>query len=265
MTLDLDKMDGLTKDSVFDGRLSLLQPRKGYRLSVDALLLTFFVCTGKRAKRAVDFGCGCGVVGLGLLLAEQVVSVVGVEIQPRLADIARRNSELNRLKDRFRLLESDIRVCPEALRHEAVDLVVANPPFWPDVEGRTPLDKERRVACHEIYGDIFEWTAAAAGLMNRKRSRFALVYPARRLGDLFNALRKARLLATRLRMVHSRMDRSAELVLLEARPGIRGPLEVEPAIVMQEDDGSDSPLASAIAKGEFSSNLHAVENMGGKS
>ncbi len=248
-------------DTLYDGRLSVLQPKTGYRLSIDSLLLTYFLFNGKRAKRCTDLGTGCGVIGLGLLLSGHVDSVAGVELQPGLARLARRNAELNHLERRFTIVEGDVRECAEALGEGSFDLVVSNPPFWPEDAGRPPTDRERRVACHEIHGDIRQWCESAARLLNQKRGRFGVVYPARRLNDLFAALHAAHLYASRLQAVHPQSDRSAELVMVESRWGTRGQLLMDPSLVLKARDGTDTAISKTITSGRFSDALRAQKDM----
>ncbi|HZS36281.1 MAG TPA: SAM-dependent methyltransferase, partial [Polyangia bacterium] len=77
----------LTRDEILRGRLTLWQPRDGYRFAVDPLLLVDFVAQvpGLRVGRACDLGAGCGVVALGAALAWPDAHVTAVELQPRLA------------------------------------------------------------------------------------------------------------------------------------------------------------------------------------
>ena len=252
--------NGVSLDAVYDGRLALFQSKNGYRLSVDALLLTYFVCTGKAVRRGVDLGTGCGVVGLGLLLAQWVDAVVGVEIQPRLAALASQNAELNQLNTRFQVVTGDLRDQHHGLTASNFDLVVSNPPFWPMGTGRPPANEERRLACHESHGDIYDWMSSAARLLNQKRGRFALVFPSQRLDDLFDALGAAHLHISRLRPVHPTAGADAELVLVEARWGKRGHVRLEPALVLKDDTGRDTPEASSIVSGQFSPALCTLED-----
>ena len=81
-------------DDFMDGRLKVIQPRRGYRFSIDAILLSEFV-TIKPEDIVVDLGTGCGIIPLILLLTRRVGYAFGLEIQADLADQAARNAVLN--------------------------------------------------------------------------------------------------------------------------------------------------------------------------
>ena len=110
----------LTRDGILRGRLQLWQPKVGYRFAVDPLLLVHFIKQERReeAQRAVDLGTGCGIAALALALDLPSTEVIAVELQPRLAALARRNAEENGLSSRVRVVECDLddkRVAKERL------------------------------------------------------------------------------------------------------------------------------------------------------
>jgi len=249
--------DELTRDAIFEGRLLLDQPRRGYRFAVDAALLVWFARGEKPARTCVDLGAGCGVVGLGLLAAGAARELVAIEVQPRLADVCASNAALNGLDDRTTVIAADMLEPHDRLPPAAYDLVVANPPFWPVDKGRLPELEERRIACHEVALTLAGWTGRAAELLHPRRGRLCAVFSARRADELLAALDRAGLSATRMTTVYPRADEPAELVLVEARPGGPGRLEVGPPLVLRGADGGDTAAGGAILRGEFSETLRA--------
>jgi tRNA1(Val) A37 N6-methylase TrmN6 len=246
-------MDAVTDDAAFAGRLALWQSRRGYRFSADALLLVWFASRFGAVDRAVDIGAGCGIVGLGLLAAGTAATVTGVEIQPALAELARRNASRNGLAGRYRLVSGGLAQLLEDPDLRGVcDLVVSNPPFWPGDQGRLPACEQRRVACHEISLDLDGWVGAARRLLATRRGRLCAVFPARRLGPLLTGLAAHGLAGERLLPVFPRAADPAELVLLSARLGTRERLVIEPPLVLRDAVGGDTAAARSILEGTFS-------------
>jgi len=246
-----------TADALFDGRLLLRQPRIGYRFSADAPLLVWFAsrAPARRARRAVDLGAGCGVVGLGLLMADAAERVVAVEIQSRLAALCAENAAENGLADRLQVVNEDMRSGSPALARRRFDLVVTNPPFWPADSGHLPEDEERRIACHEVRIDLDGWIDVAARLLERRRGRLCAVFPARRTAELLAALSGRGLGATAILAVHPSPDAEAGLVLVEARHGAARPIAVEPPLFLRQRCDRDSEAARAVFGGAFSEAL----------
>ncbi|HYA13260.1 MAG TPA: 50S ribosomal protein L11 methyltransferase, partial [Syntrophales bacterium] len=89
-----------TLDTFFDGKLRVIQKKKGYRFSVDAVLLSQFVRI-RKDERVIDLGTGCGILPLLLSQTTKARSFVGVEIQPGLAECAKKNVLLNHLENRM--------------------------------------------------------------------------------------------------------------------------------------------------------------------
>nr|MDQ2646873.1 methyltransferase [Myxococcota bacterium] len=53
----------ITCDALLGGAVELLQPREGYRVNVDSILLAAFA-SGRRVALAVDLGSGVGALAL---------------------------------------------------------------------------------------------------------------------------------------------------------------------------------------------------------
>ena len=85
--------DDESAEEFLRGTFRILQKKRGYRFSLDPVLLAAFVHLSK-GDRVIDLGTGSGIVPL--LLAERLMGgrIVGLEIQEEYADMARRSVEL---------------------------------------------------------------------------------------------------------------------------------------------------------------------------
>jgi len=220
------------------------QPKVGYRFSVDSLLLVDFV-RGALLGRVCDLGTGSGVIALGLALRDTSAQVTAVELQPRLADLARRNVTENQLGGRVRVVEVDLadhdRV-RQLLPGASFELCVSNPPYRPLGEGSANPDDEAAVARHELRLTLADVVREMRRLL-LPGGRAVMVYPAERLTALLGTLDGEGLRPLRLRLVHGKPGEPARRVLVEARKGLRGNLVVEPPLILQDDDGRYTPDA----------------------
>ena len=201
-------------DTFFDGTLRILQKKKGYRFSVDAVILSRFV-TIRKDERVIDLGTGCGILPLLLSQTTQAQSFVGVEIQNDLAEIARRNVLENRVSDRVTILCKDLRQLGQVYPPGAFHVVVSNPPYRKWRTGRVNPSPEKAMARHEIMGTLQELISVAAYLLPAK-GRLYLIYPASRAVDLLVALREQSLEPKRIQYVHPRAGEEAKFILVES-------------------------------------------------
>lgn len=224
-----------SEEPLFAGRLRCLQPRQGYRFSVDAVLLAHFI-TPQPDARILDIGAGCGIVSLILALRHPTASLVALEVQPPMAAIIRRNVAINFLENRITVIEGDCREVATLLPKDSCDWITANPPYHPTTSGRHHPETERAKARHEILGGVVEMIQAAAFVL-KSGGRAAFVYPAAREATLLGALRENGLAPQRLQRVHPYPGAEARLVLAEAvKDGGEG-LEVLPPFFICREQG----------------------------
>lgn len=226
-----------TLDELTVGGLKILQAKKGYRFSIDPVLLSAFVPTVKNARIA-DLGTGNGIIPLLLSCRLEAREITGVELQPGMVERARRSVQLNGLAQSIRIVQGDIRELSEELGAGKFDIVTANPPYRNQDMGRMATDDERAVARHEHAGGIDVFLRAAAVLLV-SGGRFYVVYLAERLAELLAGMRCFRLEPKRLRTVQSRAGEPARMVLIEGRKNGRPGMIVEAPLIVYAGAGRD--------------------------
>jgi tRNA1Val (adenine37-N6)-methyltransferase len=99
---------GETLDDLVRNGMQVIQDRSGYRFSMDSVLLAHFAGV-RPGDKVLDLGCGSGVISFLLVGREPSCRVTGLEIQPELADRARRSTELNGLTNNIEIINGDLR------------------------------------------------------------------------------------------------------------------------------------------------------------
>lgn len=222
-----------TLDSIRD--IKLYQPKKGYRFSVDALLLFSFVNL-KTVKRIIDLGAGSGIIGLLLAKKYREAEVTLIELQEGLYGLSKKNILLNNLDNRVRTLRMNIKDLESQIPNY-YDLAVSNPPFRKPLTGRLSVDEQKAIARHEIKISLHELVKSAS-LLLKHHGRFCLVYLPERLPELVEELRRCLLEPKRMRLVHSNADGEAKMLLMEAVKGGRAGLKVEKPLFVYNKDGT---------------------------
>ena len=126
------------------------------------------------------------MIPLILIFRRKTEAVIGVEVQPSLAALARQNVSLNRFSSKIEIWEKDFK----DLRERGIfDCVLCNPPYRRVGSGSVNPQEEKALARHEINATLEDVLRAAHHLLKNK-GRFFLIYPASRTADLFQGLRR---------------------------------------------------------------------------
>lgn len=222
-------------DLVLDG-MKLIQRDDQFCFSIDTVLLAHFgpVLRGP----ALDLGTGTAAIPL-ILTARGATDVTGVELNPVMADIARRNAALNGRDDRIRIVEGDYRRIKEWSPSGYYSVVYANPPYREKSRGAYSETDGIRRARHEETATLDDVMEAVKYAL-KYRGRFRMVHITERLADILESMRRHDVEPKVLQMIHGRPDKKAKLFLVEGVRGGSAGLDVLPPLIVHEADGSYS-------------------------
>lgn len=224
----------VTDDAFLGGALQILQPKRGYRAGLDAVLLAAAVAA-RDGEHALDAGSGVGVAGLALARRLSGMRVTLVERDAQAADLARSNIERNGLGARVTLVQADLtRPLSEAgdlaSAVASFDHVLANPPYYTEGHGTAAGDVQKAAANAMPDGALDRWVQFMAA-MTRPGGTATLIHRADALSALLNAL-AGRFGGALVLPVHPREGEPASRVLVQAIKGSRAGLELLPGLVL---------------------------------
>lgn len=231
-------MTAVTHDSISlrgAGIVTIIQPKKGNRFTLDSLLLADFSRI-KSGDRVLEPGAGTGVISILLAKKFPRARFVADEVEPLPYDLLCRNIEGNGLLDKIAPVNRDIRYLNRSIAPDAFDVIVANPPYTKWGAGRKSPSVERHIARHDQSAPLSLWLNLEPLLKNK--GRYFLVFPAGRTAELMALLHEKKLEPKRLRFVHPYEQRPASLVLLEAVKSAGIGLETLPPLIVHEAGGT---------------------------
>lgn len=230
----------LTEDALLGGRLHLLQSRRGYRVAVDAVLLAAAVDPAA-GDRVLDLGAGVGSVGLCLARRTPDCTIVGIELQPALAQLAERNATRNGLGDRIRTIVHDIaQPLPQEL--PLFDQVATNPPYLAAAVADPSPDRSKALATVESSADLARWLEVASGAL-KPAGTLTLIHRSDRLEEI--AVHLIRLGWGSLTV--KRLPPAAR-VLVRARRGEAPSIAESPPLVLHRPEGGYTEATEAILR-----------------
>ncbi|MCM3750023.1 tRNA1(Val) (adenine(37)-N6)-methyltransferase [Paenibacillus pasadenensis] len=219
-------------DDLLTHHLHIIQSREVFSFSMDAVLLARFAAVPKRGKIA-DLCSGNGVIPL-LLSTRTQATIDAVEIQPRLADMARRSVELNGLQSRISVVEGDLREKAKQLGYGKYDYVTVNPPYLPPASGDRNDNAHYAAARHELNGTLDEIVQHCSRLL-RTGGKAAMVHRPGRLVEIISSMTRWKLEPKRIRFVHPHAGSEANMVLIEATRDARPSVKLLPPLIVYKD------------------------------
>lgn len=225
-------------DDLLTHDLKIIQSDEVFSFSMDAVLLARFANIPLKG-RVLDLCTGNGVIPI-LLTTRSQAALEGIEIQPRLADMARRSVQLNGLEDSIVIREGDLRDLYKETGHGVYDAITVNPPYMPLNGSDIKLNSHHAIARHEIHCTLEEVLQACSRLV-RPGGKINMVHKPQRLGDLLSLMREYRLEPKRIRFVHPRAGAEANMVLIEALRDGKPEVRILPPLIVYNEQNEYCP------------------------
>lgn len=238
-------MSATTQDTVYQGRVTLVQPAAGFRTGFDSLALAAAL-PELAGGEALELGCGCGGALLPAAFRMPGVNYTGVEQDEAVAAMARAGAEANGFSRRVRIETGEASAFVQDYENR-FDLVFANPPYFEP--GKISAPGEGKAGAYIESLSLDGWVKAML-FAARPRAPVVMIHRAAELARLLAQLDRQAGEITVLPIASKDGD-PARRVLVRARKGLkRGPLTLLPPLVTHLEDGSArTAAAQAIVEG----------------
>lgn len=238
-------------DMLYNDDVHIIQSKNVFSFSLDAVLLANFAQPRKGGRGlTVDLGTGNGAVAL--FMAHKVTgNIVGVEIQERLADMAKRSVMMNDLTDKIRIINADMRDIFDDIRPGSADMVVSNPPYFSIDNDQTIIHENEHyaIARHEIMADL-ELVIYTAKKLLKNKAHFYMVHRPDRLFEILATLQKNHLSPKRIQFVYPKAGEPANVLLIDAiKDGKLTGAQILPPIITHNQDDTYTDAIWSIYEG----------------
>ena len=232
----------VTEDALLGGRVRIRQPKRGYRVNVDTMLLAAAVET-RDGMRLMEAGCGVGAALIAVAIRNENIALLGVERETNIAEVARENVALNAMTHRIEIATGD--ALDKHANYGVFDGVFLNPPFDAEGAGRA-RDAARRHA-HVSDVSINQWIAALADRLTGEAA-LTLIHRAEKLSEILSAL-EGRLGGAEVIPIRPRAEAPAKRILVRARKGSRAPLRLLSGLDLHDGGaGKYSPQVEQVLR-----------------
>lgn len=211
--------------------LKIYQLKKGFRFSVDAVILADFF-QGKTEGKILDIGSGCGIIPVLLAEKKDMKNIFGIEIQKSSLEVFRKNVEENNLSDRIKIFEGDVADLKEG---NSFDYIISNPPYM-ELDGKKISENEnKKIARHEIFLDIKKLAENSRRLL-KPRGELFIVHRSHRFLEICRIFEENGFSVKRAKFVFFDREKNSNLVLIQASKGRKNKLEIESPLFLQENE-----------------------------
>ena len=222
--------------------LKIIQNKKWFCFGMDSILLSNF------AKK-IKIGSGTGIISILLSGKTEAKKIICIEKQSEMADLIKKNIDLNNLQDKIEVINEDILNIDKNIK---VDVVVTNPPYKKKNTGIENENKQKYISKFETTATLENFIITSKEILKEKGQLF-MVHRPDRLVDIIAIMRKYKIEPKRIQFVYSHINgkENAKLVLIEAIKNANPFLKVEKNIYVYNQDGT------------YTEEINKIYNIGG--
>ncbi len=230
---------GVTHDRFLNGAVTVLQPAKGYRAGMDAVLLAASL-SARPGEALAEAGCGAGAALLCAAHRLHGCSLTGFERDPATAALAREGAAANGFGS-VDIRNHDVSERLAALEN-VYDQSFANPPFFEPGAVRAPA--EGREAAYLAETPLKAWILFLHHI-TRPGGRVTLFHRAAALADLME-LFAPRFGEIELLPIRPAPAAPAHRILVRGRKGLRrGPVTLYDGLTLHDAAGGSATSRAA--------------------
>ena len=210
----------------------IIQDPDGYCFTSDSVLLANLASI-KHSDTVVDLCTGSGVVALLVTAKYEPKKVVGVELQPRLADMAKRSVRLNQAENVVEIVNAPLQGITKKIGG-GNDVVIVNPPYETCVPKEKPTEEEickteQAVTCEEIIRE-------SASLL-RFGGLFYMINKTRRLTDVLFYMRTYGIEPKKIYFVQPKKGKELDAFVVEGKRGGKPYLTTPEPLLVYDEQG----------------------------
>lgn len=220
----------------FDNKI-IYQNNDWFLFSLDSVLLANFVNINFNDKKIIDFCTGNAPVPM-FLSYKTKNEIIGIEIQKEIYDLAVKSICENKLDDRIKVLNDDVKNLVNIYEGDSFDIITCNPPYFKTDNKELLNDNDiKTIARHEVklnLDDIFK----TARYLLKNGKKIVMVHRPDRLIEIIDVMKKYGFEPKRIKLCYPKKGENANILLIEAVKNGKSGLKVESPLIVHNEDGS---------------------------
>ena len=230
----------VTHDKFLDGAVTIIQPARGYRAGMDAVLLAASL-VAKPGESLAEAGSGAGAALLCAAHRLEQCTFTGFEREADYVSLCQQGIAANASASRVAIRQYDISERPADLEN-SFDQAFANPPFFDPAAVRAPA--EGRAAAYLAETPLKAWVLFLCHVV-KPGGRITLIHRAAALAELMELL-APRTGEIEVLPIRPAPGAPAHRLLIRARKGLRrGPVTLYDGLALHDAVGGPSSARAA--------------------
>lgn len=215
----------------------IIQNSEGFCFGIDSVLLSDFAKDIRNNSRVMDLGTGTGILCILLSGKTNLKEIYGIEIQPEVADMAKRSVKLNSLQDKVKIVNDSILNLENIFEKGSVDAIVTNPPYKKINTGLQNESEKKLISRHELTANLEDFIKVSKDMLKDK-GEFYMVHRPERLVDIIYLMRKYKIEPKQIRFVAPKPSKEPNLVLIKGVKNAKEFLKFDNILYVYNEDGS---------------------------
>ncbi len=232
----MELMEGERIDDLEYKGIKIIQNKNYFCFGIDSILLTDFAKEIKDNARCIDLGTGNGILAILLSAKTNLSKIYGIEVQEKLAELARRNVVLNNMEQKVEIRAENIKNLLNIFPKKSFDCVITNPPYKENGTGIKNENIEKLIARHEIEASLSDFLNISYNLLKDNGTLY-MVHRTERLVDILAELRKSKLEPKKIKFVFANVKEAPKLVLIKAVKNAKPFLKIEKPLYIYDENG----------------------------
>ena len=231
----------VSKNKILGGSISLFQPKKGFRVSIDSILLSSSI---KKYSNCMEFGTGSGVILIYLSKKFPNSKIIGVEKNTELVELAKKNLLENNVNDKNTKVICNDLLCKFFLKehNNKLDRVIMNPPYF-SLNNVIKSDNNLKASAR-YETNINQWFLAAYKKLKPK-GYMNFVFRSENL-DLILSKLYGSWGDIKIFPLWPKANIRSKLMIIQARKNINSGVQILPGLILHNNDGSYTDECNSI-------------------
>lgn len=243
--MEIELEENETIDDLQYKGLKIIQNKKGFCFGIDSVLLSDFAKEIKDGAKVLDLGTGTGIISILLCAKTRLKEIIGIEIQKEVSQMVEKSIKLNKLENKFKIINKDILELDNIIEKNSIDAIVTNPPYKKRGTGIENEEKKKIISRHETTATLKDFVDISYKLLKDK-GEFYMVHRVDRLVDILSIMRESKIEPKLIRLVYSNINSDPKLILIKGIKNGRPFLKMQNNLYIYNEDGTYTQEVNSI-------------------